>query len=599
MAYSDQIVDQVQSLNDIVEIISAYVPLRRTGRSFKANCPFHQEKTPSFIVNPDKQIFHCFGCGVGGDVFSFLMKYEQMTFPEALKRLADRARVSLPEYQKTSPREKSRLERLHQMYASSAQFFHSNLKHPERGKIGRDYLTKRGFELSVIDSFQLGYASAEWRHLYEYLSKQGFGDQELLQSGLVARSAQGKSYDLFRGRVMFPIFNAQGKVVAFGGRVLGDETPKYLNSPETLIFRKRKELYGLYQAKRAIGLSSEIRRILIVEGYLDCIRLQVSGFPGTVATLGTSLTQEHVQILKRYADEAVVVFDGDKAGEQASLRSLDIFLEEGMSLKVLCLPKGFDPDDFVRSKGENAMKELMKEAQDVFDFKLQVLMGRYNKSDSLGLLKITSEFLDTFSKIQSPVLVDRYVKRLAAVLGVEESSLRLELNKLKTKQGSSKISQAASSLSARAPVKSEPPVEKLLLSLVLHYPPYLRTLRDLFPNFAFSGEKTRALFDVLVQVTGDLSESQTSSSRLLNRVTDESLKVFATELLMMEWQSGEDREHAFQEAVRSIRGHERAEQLQVLRTQISKAEETGQQELVLKYMKEYQELLRPKNHIAK
>lgn len=591
MAHNDQVVDQVQSLSDIVEVISSYIPLKRAGRNFKANCPFHSEKTPSFMVNPDKQIFHCFGCGVGGDVFSFLMKYEQMNFPEALRKLAERVHVVLPESKPFSTRERSELERFYQLYTITSEFYYANLKHPKLGEAGRIYLTKRGFGTSEIETFHLGFALSEWRSLYEYLSKKGFQDQELLRSGLIARSAQGTTYDIFRNRVMFPILNTQEKVIAFGGRTIADETPKYLNSPETPIFKKRKEMYCLYLAKRAIAVSEAVRRMMIVEGYLDCIRLYANGFQNVVATLGTSLTNEHVRILKRYADEAVVVFDGDKAGEQASLRGLDIFLEEGMSVKVLCLPKGFDPDDLVRSKGAQAMTELLNQSQDVFDFKLQVLLSRYNKSDSLGLLKITSEFLDTFAKIQTPVLVDRYLKKLAVTLGVEEGSLRSELNKLKNKQSSIKSISRSAKLPVAVKKAEQPPVEKLLLSLMLHYPPYIRTFLEAFPNYSFIGEKTKEIFNLFSQTARGFDETQLSASKLLNRIKDEGLKTFASELLMTEWRSGEDRELAFQDALRMLKGQERAGRLRALRNQISQAEEAGNQDLLLKYMKTYQELL--------
>ncbi len=591
MAYNDQMVDQVQSLNDIVEVISSYIPLKRAGRNFKANCPFHSEKTPSFMVNPDKQIFHCFGCGVGGDVFSFLMKYEQMNFPEALRKLAERAHVVLPESKPFSTLERSELERLYQLYTITSEFYNANLKHPKLGEAGRAYLAKRGFGTSEIDTFRLGFALSEWRSLYEYLSKKGFQDQELLRSGLIARSAQGTTYDIFRNRVMFPIFNTQEKVIAFGGRAIADETPKYLNSPETPIFKKRKEMYCLHLAKRAIATSEEVRRILIVEGYLDCIRLYANGFQNVVATLGTSLTNEHVLILKRYADEAIVVFDGDKAGEQASLRGLDIFLEEGMGVKVLCLPKGFDPDDFIRSKGVQAMAELLKQSQDVFDFKLQVLLSRYNKSDSLGLLKITSEFLDTFARIKTPVLVDRYLKKLAVTLGVEESSLRFELNKLKSKQSSVKSISKDTKLPVAVKKAEQPPVEKLLLSLMFHFPPYIRMFLEAFPDYSFFGEKTKEIFNLFSQTAREFDETQLSASKLLNRIKDEGLKTFASELLMTEWRSGEDRELAFQDVLRMLKGQERAGRLRALRNQISQAEEAGNQDLLLKYMKTYQELL--------
>ena len=549
MAYNDQIIDQVQSLNDIIEITSAYVPLKQTGRNFKANCPFHQEKTPSFVVNPDKQIFHCFGCSVGGDVFSFIMKYEQMTFPEALKRLAERVHITLPESRGSSSRERSEIEQLYKIYAVAADYYQSNLKHPELGKAGRNYLANRGFGVQEIETFRLGFALSEWRNLYEFLLKKGFGEQELFRSGLVSRSSQGTTYDLFRNRVMFPIFNPHEKIIAFGGRVLDQEMPKYLNSPETPVFRKRREMYALNFAKRAIQAFPDSRRVLIVEGYLDCIRLHAAGFQNAVATLGTSLTQEHVQALKRYADEAVVLFDGDKAGEQASLRSLDIFLEEGMAVKVICLPTGFDPDDFICAKGPEAMAEILKQAQDVFDFKLQILLARYNKSDSLGLLKITSEFLDTFLRIKSQVLLDRYLKRLAVTLGVEENSLRTELNKLKAKQSGFKSAPSGVKPWVSIAKKAEPQIEKLFLSLMLHYPPYVRAFQERFSDYSFSGEKTREIFSLFSRLAREYNDSELSTSKLLNRIKEEELKNFASELLITEWGSGEDRERFFQDLI--------------------------------------------------
>ena len=587
MSYNDQIIDQVQSLNDIVEVISSYVPLKRAGRNFKATCPFHQEKTPSFMVNPDKQIYHCFGCGAGGDIFSFLMKYEQMNFPEALKHLAERVNVVLPESKFNSDKQKSQHDKFYQIYAAASDFYQANLKHPEFGKAPRQYLAKRAFGEKEIELFRLGFALSDWRTLYEHLSKKGFSEQDLFKSGLISRNAQGKTFDLFRNRVMFPILNTQGKVVAFGGRVMDDETPKYLNSPENPVFQKRREMYGLYLAKKAISTSEELRRILIVEGYFGCIRLHANGFSNTVATLGTSLTPDHVQVLKRYADEAIVIFDGDKAGEAASLRSLDLFLEEAMAVKVSCLPKGFDPDDLIREQGRTAMERLIEQRQDVFDFKLQILLKRFSKSDSLGLLKITSEFLETFAKIKSPVLVDRYLKKLALTLGVEEASLRSELNKLKVKQQTKPVFQEETV--SREAQKAEPAVEKLLISLILHYPPYFHLFTELFPDYSFVGERSRKIFQLCGQILN--RQERFSATQLLARIQEAPLKDYASELLLVEWPSGGDRETAFQDVVRTIRNSEREGKLRDLRNQISRAEQAGDQNALLRYMKEYQELL--------
>lgn len=595
MAYSDQVVEQVQSLNDIVEIISNYIPLKRTGRSFKARCPFHEEKTPSFVVHPEKQIFHCFGCGAGGDVFSFLMKYEQLSFPEALRRLAERAHVNLPENTRTSERERSEVERFYQIYTAAAQFYRENLKHPQSGKTGRDYLQSRAFGDGEMESFQLGFAPSDWRKLCEFLSSKGFQEQDLLRSGLIVKSSQGSPYDLFRNRVMFPIANAQGKIIALGGRALEkDAVPKYLNSPESAIFKKRRELYALHIAKQAMAKSGELRSALIVEGYLDCIRLHANGFTNAVATLGTALTPEHVRVLKRYADEAVVIYDGDKAGEAASLRGLDIFLEEGMNVKVVCLPQGFDPDDLIRTKGREEMVRLIESKQDFFDFKLQSLLKRFNKGDSLGLLKITSEFLESFARIQNPVLIDRYIKKLAGVLGVEENSLRSELNKLKSKQRPQENSawQSAPPVSKKVPSKEkEPLVETLLLGLLLHDPSRVERFSSLFPNYVFAGAMTREVFRLIGETSYQEGKSNFFLSKLMNRTSTEELKAFITRLMVMGDIPAEDREKAFEDCLKKLKSEEHDLALRQMRGQIARAEQIGDQDSVQALMRTYQELL--------
>lgn len=595
MAYSEQVIDQLQALNDIVEVITSYIPLKRVGRSFKACCPFHQEKTPSFMVHAEKQIYHCFGCGVGGDVFSFVMKYEQLNFPEAVKRLAERVHFALPEESRFVKQERSETDRLYQMYAAAAGFYAANLKHPETGKTARAYLEKRGFGAAEIDSFQIGYALSDWKKLFEFLTvKSKFSEQELLKSGLVLRSSQGTCYDMFRNRVMFPVSNAQGKVIAFGGRTMGEDTPKYINSPETAIFSKRREMYALNLAKKAMAAQEDGRTAMIVEGYLDCIRLHANGFTNAVATLGTALTPDHVRILKRYADEAIVIFDGDQAGEQASLRGLDTFLEGGMSVKAVCLPRGFDPDDLIQAKGRDAMTQLIEARQDFFDFKLEHLLKRYNKSDSLGLLRITSEFLDTFARIQSPVLVDRYLKKLAATLGVEESSLRTELAKLKAKQRPAPDPAAKKTAPPPLPKPKEPVLEVHLLGLLLQDAAFLDRFRDSFPDYSFSGAMTREAFRIIEETVRSGAEKKMFASKILNRTHNEELKAFISQLLVIGG-SMEDREQTFQECLRKLEADGRALRLQALRSQISQAEELGDEHALQELMKAYQQLLVEQN----
>jgi len=602
MPYDERIIEQVQSLNDIVEVLSSYIVLKRTGRSFKALCPFHGEKTPSFHVNAEKQIFHCFGCGEGGDVFAFIMKHEQMSFPEALKMLAERVHVTLPEtgFQK---QEKSQSDLFYQIYEHAQNFYRTQFWETQAAAKAREYWKSRGFGPEEAKTYGIGYSPDDWRQLFEHLSKKGFKQELLFKSGLIGHSSQGHPYDLFRGRLMFPIHNIQGKVMAFGGRILQPAEkkdpksaevsgPKYLNSPETEIFKKRREFYGLLTARKSLLNQSNIRRFLIVEGYLDCIQLQVHGFPNTVATLGTALTPDHVRVLKRYIDEAVMVYDGDKAGEDAALRGLDVFLEEGLSVRALSLPKGMDPDDLVRVKGESALRELVENAQDFFDFKLRALLGKYSKADSLGLLKITNEFLDTFLKIKNSVLVDRYLKRLAASLGVDERSIRQEFSKLQSKGKMARregvIVQNTPPQTART-ATSELSYEKMMLALLLHYPQLFEAFRFDLPDYEFQGKQSRELYQLLSHQIGKNPE-KFSSVKFLGQIEDAVLKRFVSELVVSDW-SEPEAERAFKDCSQKMMRATRDSQLKELRSKISRAEEIQDRKAVDALMQEYKQLL--------
>lgn len=590
MIYDDKTIEQVQSLNDIVEVVSSYIPLKRAGRTFKACCPFHQEKTPSFIVNAERQIFHCFGCGEGGDVISFVMKYEQLSFPEALKLLARRVHVELPEtgFQR---QERSKADLLYQMYDAAHTFYHTLFLKSAESERARQYWKGRGFGEKEAVQFGVGYAPEGWRRLFEYLLQKGFQEDLLFRSGLIAKSAQGKPYDWFRNRLMFSIRNTQGRVIAFGGRVLTDETPKYLNSPETEIFKKRREFYGLHLAKSGLtSVQAEVRQMMVVEGYLDCIQLQANGFLNTVATLGTALTDEHVRVLRRYVDEAIVVYDGDKAGEQAAIRGLDVFLEEGMSARAISLPSGLDPDDFVRSKGKDAFREQMNQALDVFDFKLKILLGRFNKSDSSGLLKITSELLDTLIKIKNQVLLDRYLRKMSATLGVEERSLRVELEKLRTKRLSQRAGEESPARLASAALP-EPSHEKMVLGCFLQDPSFYSEFKQALPGYQFEGERSRDLFQVLDEYLSGEGGSEWSAVRLLNQIRDERLKAFASELLAAEFPEGETRDKLFFDCLRKMENLMIERSLKEIQSRIHLAEQEGDQGLVTSLMQEYKELM--------
>jgi len=583
--YDDRIVEQVQSLNDIVEVISGFIPLRRAGRSFKALCPFHQEKTPSFIVNAERQVFHCFGCGVGGDVFSFLMKYENLTFPEALRQLAERVHVTLP--QNTAGREENSIAgKLFEINEAASQYYRNNFQDREAGRIAREYLEKRGFDLAALDDFGVGFALADWRGLFDHLSRRGFQEELMLKSGLVLRAAQGNFYDLLRGRVIFPIRNVQGKTVAFGGRIMTHELPKYINLPETEIFRKRREFYGLNLAKRFV--SAENSRMFVVEGYLDQIRMVLGGFRNTVATLGTALTEDHVRILKRYVSEAVLVYDGDKAGEAASLRGLEVFLQEGLLVKLLSLPSGKDPDQLIREDGTAVFEKLAANAQDIFDFKLTSLLKKYNRNDSLGLLRITSDFLETFAHVRNEVLLDQYINRLSVVLGVQAESIRRELEKLKAKLTPQNEKRGTAGLEPA--VKSRGGAEQdefALLSVLLTDPALIEKVAEELDPSEFLDEGARQVFSLLVEISR--SGEKISLAVILKKIQDEHLKSRLLEASFFDLDELA-RLKAIDDCIRSIRQKHFRKKKSELQIRIKEAESRGMEGEVNQLMKEIQSL---------
>ncbi len=586
MRYEEKIVDEVQSLSDIVEVISNYIPLKRSGRTFKALCPFHQEKSPSFIVNAEKQIFHCFGCGVGGNVFSFLMKYENLNFPEALRNLAGRVNVTLPEPSRKTPQEVSESEILYEIYRLAHEYYVENLKHPAKGERARQYLAKRGIDEEIWKSFGLGWSLPDWRGLYEFLSKKEIKEAALLRSGLVLRGREGSPYDVFRGRILFPIHNLQGRVIAFGGRGLGDEMPKYLNSSESPIFRKRRELYGLHVTKRFLSPDS---RVLIVEGYFDFLRVFATGFQNVVATLGTALTEDHVRILKRFTTEAVVVYDGDPAGEAASLRGLEVFLEGEMSVKVAAIPAGKDPDTFIQDDGASEFKKVLEEALDFFDFKWKLLTRRHSPADAGGLVKISNDFLESFSKIKNPILLDRYVQRLAGMLRVSETSLRNKLAEIQKK-----VRGPRDSVSISTPTQSPKlyPEEGTLVALLLEAPLlWLLGAEDLSVE-DFYQPAAREAFQVIRQ--NCKAEKPAGYAQMFNRLGDESVQSYVAAHSIGEL-SPQEREKAFSDCLKKIQRRGLDEKLTQLRRAIADAEGEGEKSKVTGLLEEYRTLLSQKS----
>jgi DNA primase len=429
--FSPSTIEQIRSASDIVEIIGAYLPLRRAGANFQALCPFHKEKTPSFNVNPHLQIFKCFGCHKGGDVFTFLREYESIDFPEAVKRLADRAGIPL-ELENNPGEQQARhiKEILLRIHDQIAQRWQQALTNEASGQIARDYLAKRGVSDEAVKLFRLGYAPDLWDDTVNWARSKGHELGTVEKAGLILRKEGADSYyDRFRGRLMFPICDEQGRVIGFSGRILsGDEkTAKYVNSPETPIFVKSKVFFGLDKTKRAL---LDAGHAIICEGQLDLIACFMAGIQNMVAPQGTALTSEHARILKRYVEEVVLCFDSDNAGQNATVRSLDSLLASGLAVRVAVLPAPHDPDSLIKASGGEAFKQLIERAEGFFDYYLSRLCLTNDTTTDKGRLAVLRAMAEAVYKTHNVVLIDKYAQKTALRLGVTPQAVRAEFKKL-------------------------------------------------------------------------------------------------------------------------------------------------------------------------
>lgn len=416
MRITEETIERIKQENDIVDVISDVVKLKRSGRNYMGLCPFHNEKSPSFSVSQDKQIYKCFGCGEAGNVLTFVMKQKNLNFVEACKLLAERANIplSLGNGEESQVVKKKKL--LYKVNVEAARYFFSNLQRDSKSK---EYFSNRGIKDLTIKRFGLGYSKEGWQNLRYYLNKRGFSDEVMLEAGLIIKSQKGTLYDRFRNRVMFPVFNIKGDVIGFGGRVLDDSKPKYLNSPETLVFQKGTNLYGL---NFAIKNNLKDRYFIIVEGYMDLISLHQYGITNVVASLGTALTVNQARLLKRYADKVIISYDADVAGQTATLRGLDILREAGFDVRVLQIPQGKDPDEFVRSNGKDAFLKLVNNAEDLISYKLKKAKEGINFKDKTSIIEYGDRVTEILAKL-NPVEKDIYVKSISEDTGIKEQSL--------------------------------------------------------------------------------------------------------------------------------------------------------------------------------
>jgi len=457
----------IRSRLDIVELVGEYIPLTRAGRHLKARCPFHQERSPSFIVNPERQTFHCFGCGEGGDAFSFVMKSESLSFMEAAEKLALRAGVKIEADREMGPADKERIK-IREANEFAASHYHDLLnKHPD-AEPARQYVAKRRLSKASVTGFLIGYAPRNG-NLVPAAVKKGFTEELLIKAGLAAKRADGSVRDYFFDRLMFPIRDAKGAFVGFGGRTLGDGEPKYLNTAETPVFSKSRVLYGLYEG---LAETRKARKAHLMEGYMDVIAAHQFGLKTACAPLGTALTPEHALLIKRYADAVVIVFDADNAGQNAAVRGAEVALESGIATRVASVPEGKDPDDFLHAKGLEAFKAVLDGASDLVAFKTELLIKRAGELTPEAKSAIAKDVMATIVRCPDEILKDEWVRRLATRLGLNEESLRRSGGKAVAQSARRPGANAPAPAPVAAPVKAAvlPPGDLQLLGLLFKTP---------------------------------------------------------------------------------------------------------------------------------
>ena len=567
--FPESAIEQVLNSVDIVEIISDYLSLRKSGSNYKALCPFHRERNPSFSVSPTKQMFYCFGCQAGGNVFTFLMKHENMTFSEAVKALAERAGIELPAADRG---EEAKTLSILNLNGIAADFFHRCLVSGKAGEKARQYLGRRKVQKDIIDRFQLGYAPSG-DGLLDEVRKGNFPQEILRESGLLT-SDKGQVF--FRQRIILPIFNPRGKVIGFGARVLGDSLPKYINSPETPVYHKSKNLYGLNLARE--GIRSQGKAI-VVEGYFDMIRAYQNGIKNVVASLGTALTESQVSLLRRYTKEVVMLYDADTAGVEATLRGLDLFIENGFRVSIVALPRGEDPDSFLLKRGKEVFAKEVSKAKNLLDYKLGILTSRYNPLTIEGRVEIVNEMLPTIGKIGHAVERSEYVKGLAQCLSIDEKAISIELGKLRSKR-------RGKGFSAMETQRLTPLViERTLLQLILEDEKVLKRVKKQVNPEDFSHPDYRDILKVVLEL------GSSDSLKIMSRLQDEKLNRIIAQVLVKPLPYIE-KEKTVQDCIEKIKKQRIKRRRAEIQRQIEEKESEGDIKAVRLLLLEYQDLIK-------
>ena len=549
--YSDELIEEVRSRNDVVDVISDYVRLQKKGSTYFGLCPFHNEKTPSFSVSPTKQMYYCFGCGAGGNVLTFVMQYENFSFPEAMQSLADRAGIELPKQEMTAQAsaQADRRSKLLEINKEAAKYYYMQLRSPQ-GKHALDYFTGRALTGETIQHFGLGYSSKYSNDLYQYLRKKGYPDDLLKESGLVTIDERRGGYDKFWNRAMFPIMDANHRVIGFGGRVMGEGEPKYLNSPETMIFDKSRNLYGLNFAR-----SSRRPYMLLCEGYMDVIALHQAGFDNAVASLGTSFTSGHANLLKRYTREVYLTFDSDGAGIKAALRAIPILKEAGLTAKVVNMKPYKDPDEFIKAMGPEAYQKRIDEAENSFLFEIRMLQREFDLSDP----ESKTAFFRQVSKriLEFPEALERenYMEAIAVRYQIGFEQLRSMVNSEGVRGGITKERQSLKT-GVHEKHKKEDGMKKsqrLLLTWLIED----EKLFDVLEKYIGPEDFTEEIYQQAAKALYEQHDrGQLNPARIVSMFTDEEQQREIAELFHTKVQaidSARDREKALNETVKRVK----------------------------------------------
>lgn len=551
MYYPDEVIDEVRTKNDIVDVVSGYVKLQKKGSSYFGLCPFHSEKSPSFSVSPQKQIYYCFGCGAGGNVISFYMQYENATFQEAVQALAEKAGIKLPqaEYSAEVKKRESKRTKLLEINKEAATYFFYQLR-SEKGKAGLDYLKKRELSDETIHKFGLGFANMTSSDLVKHLKSKGYSDELIRDAGLATFDEKHGMHDKFWNRVMFPIQDINHRVIGFGGRVMGDGKPKYLNSPETEIFDKSRNLYGLNIAKTA-----RKKQMILCEGYMDVITMHQAGFTQAVASLGTAFTQGQAALLKRYTDEVILSYDSDTAGVTAALRAIGILKEAGMTGKVLNLEPFKDPDEFIRNRGAEAFEERLQQAENAFFFEIRMLERNFDLKDPESKTKFYREIARKLCGFSEELERDNYTQAIADRYGIGVQNLRKLVVSYASQTGFAQPMERPKSGIKKKNTAEESirRSQRLLLTWLTDRPSLYRIVRKYIAPEDFTEELYRAVAEILFQ---QLEEDKLDPSGILSHFEEEDeqrlvAEVFHTKLESLK--TRQEQEKAFHDVLLSVK----------------------------------------------